>query len=689
MAQKGVELDQETFSCSICLDLLKDPGTLHCGHSYCINCIQSFWDGEDEKRIYSCPQCRQSFTPRPVLRKNTMLADLMPRKGKKSETMKKRKATEGAEKASSSCLSDTESPKPAIQDKTSYKKTLGDPVLGKLGLSIYDDAQDFLQPLDMALQMAFIDFNVCLITMKGTTFMISRDGNWFAIFDPHARNQRGLVHGNGTAVIVYHKNIADVLRHLRELAWSLNMNSEELFEITGLKVEKLNRTEESTAEKSINSQATSPKTQLWNADLRQGDEDVTARALTEKVDDVETLRDVIPLDENDDNENRQNCVDNEDTATELVVKQILTEEMEVETHNDIRPLEESCDAVVVGHKEPNLVFLPVTRQQRQESCSKLKMEDQTVSEDRNSFSPMGEPCDTKSINADGNCFFRVISFSISGEENQHNKIRKAVQVTRSQRIKRKPEMDPDYKEKLAKMRRRYRADPDYQEQKLEKSKEKSRESYADPDHQKQKLEKSKEKSKESYADPDHQEQKRANSKSQYLKQASWTLSKVCTRTTSCKAVQHQKSMHNHEVTTIVGTDETGAIKIQVWNDQSQKIQAQKSYTITHLSTRHFAGQSLLTMTPQSAFTEIQNIALPNNHEDIDLDQNITNLMGQPVAADIKYKLRCSICNKQQLGNSNPKDKYRRCDNCDRKQKTSMFNKNLSVIKGNCGENKRL
>ncbi|XP_073670993.1 E3 ubiquitin/ISG15 ligase TRIM25-like isoform X1 [Paramisgurnus dabryanus] len=77
MAEASISVVQDQFSCSICLDLLKDPVTIPCGHSYCMSCITDYWDQDDQKRNYSCPQCRQTFATRPVLGKNTMLAEVV------------------------------------------------------------------------------------------------------------------------------------------------------------------------------------------------------------------------------------------------------------------------------------------------------------------------------------------------------------------------------------------------------------------------------------------------------------------------------------------------------------------------------------------------------------------------------------------------------------------------------------
>ncbi|KAL0181270.1 hypothetical protein M9458_023676, partial [Cirrhinus mrigala] len=70
-------ISQDELICPVCLDVLKDPVAIPCGHSYCKSCITGCWDQEDQMRVYSCPQCRQTFSPRPALNKNTILAAMV------------------------------------------------------------------------------------------------------------------------------------------------------------------------------------------------------------------------------------------------------------------------------------------------------------------------------------------------------------------------------------------------------------------------------------------------------------------------------------------------------------------------------------------------------------------------------------------------------------------------------------
>ncbi|XP_060769598.1 tripartite motif-containing protein 16-like isoform X1 [Neoarius graeffei] len=87
MAEASISVDQlsqDQFRCPLCLDLLKDPVTIPCGHSFCKVCINGHWDQEDQKGVYSCPQCRDTFTPRPILSRNNMLDEVVE-KVKKTE----------------------------------------------------------------------------------------------------------------------------------------------------------------------------------------------------------------------------------------------------------------------------------------------------------------------------------------------------------------------------------------------------------------------------------------------------------------------------------------------------------------------------------------------------------------------------------------------------------------------------
>ncbi|KAM4585196.1 tripartite motif-containing protein 16 isoform 2-T2 [Odontesthes bonariensis] len=69
MAESDFPLPPDSF-CQLCADGLRDPVTIPCGDTYCLECIKIYWDQFDHMGVYSCPQCRATFTPRPVLRRN-------------------------------------------------------------------------------------------------------------------------------------------------------------------------------------------------------------------------------------------------------------------------------------------------------------------------------------------------------------------------------------------------------------------------------------------------------------------------------------------------------------------------------------------------------------------------------------------------------------------------------------------
>ncbi|XP_050984792.1 uncharacterized protein si:ch211-281l24.3 isoform X35 [Labeo rohita] len=70
-------LTEDHYRCSVCTEVLKDPVSIPCGHSYCKHCIESYWSKPTYGESYACPQCRKSFSSPPVLNVNVALAKVI------------------------------------------------------------------------------------------------------------------------------------------------------------------------------------------------------------------------------------------------------------------------------------------------------------------------------------------------------------------------------------------------------------------------------------------------------------------------------------------------------------------------------------------------------------------------------------------------------------------------------------
>uniref|UniRef100_A0A3Q2VZR8 RING-type domain-containing protein n=1 Tax=Haplochromis burtoni TaxID=8153 RepID=A0A3Q2VZR8_HAPBU len=74
----GFVSQNQTFLCSICLDVFADPVTTPCGHNFCKKCITQHWD---RNAPCQCPMCKEAFYCRPLLKVNTLFSEVVAQRG--------------------------------------------------------------------------------------------------------------------------------------------------------------------------------------------------------------------------------------------------------------------------------------------------------------------------------------------------------------------------------------------------------------------------------------------------------------------------------------------------------------------------------------------------------------------------------------------------------------------------------
>ncbi len=263
--------------------------------------------------------------------------------------------------------------------------------------------------LDAALQTVFSRYYSSFVTFGEATFAVMERNEKYYVFDSHSRNAAGLQVPCGTSVLMKYTSLLQVYEHCLNLAHSRNLRATTQFELTGMSIisgiETHGLSFDNQSETTANESNENDHDDVHNDEVHDKLQDGSVKI-------IETDQSAKLFHEADDTVNEAN-----ENDQKYVV--------------DIHELDEnSQDASVeiIRTDESVMLFCPVSSNVCEQLCKKLDIQHQCFSkaQDHEYGVEIGEPCRTVSIDGDGNCFFRSLSYAISGKENNHRKIRLAV-----------------------------------------------------------------------------------------------------------------------------------------------------------------------------------------------------------------------------------------------------------------------
>ncbi|XP_049429859.1 uncharacterized protein LOC125887232 [Epinephelus fuscoguttatus] len=270
-----------------------------------------------------------------------------------------------------------------------------------------------------------MDHDACFVTFGSNTCVVVKQCGHFAVFDPHKRNSQGHVDGKtGKAVVVYHSDYRALYEHLEKLAQQLLPYFRTLedmpFEVRGVTVritgDKVQHCDMPTTKEDNVKDSNVNKSQiqrpLYSAVLKG--EHTSKRPATC----TNSLYEHVTKKKRDSFE-----VSNSDVQTIANSPQPVSA-MNTSHGNDT---DKNTDVEITNVSKMSFPYKPLSAVTKGRLCSQMGVRSENTKQLPPQEMPaMGRVCETKSIAGDGNCFFRALSYAISGSENGHMKLRRGI-----------------------------------------------------------------------------------------------------------------------------------------------------------------------------------------------------------------------------------------------------------------------